>query len=130
MPKRSRPVIATAADGARYGWDDPVHGCVSWSTLFSRDATPTDSLSAGIAEIAPGGSLKPHRHAQPEVYFIAEGSGIVTLEGRDAPVAAGTAVFIPGDAEHGIRNEEAATLRFFYCFPADSFSEVVYRFPD
>ncbi len=130
MTTSSRPVVASAAERSRDGWDDPVHGRVSWFTLFSRDITPTDSLSAGITEIEPGSGLNAHRHTQPEIYFLVEGSGIVMVDGSETAVSAGASVFIPGDALHGIRNASHALLRFFYCFPADSFSEVVYRFPD
>jgi oxalate decarboxylase/phosphoglucose isomerase-like protein (cupin superfamily) len=38
------------------------------------------------------------------------------------------AVFIPGDAEHGIRNSGAIVLRFVYVFPTNSFADVEYRF--
>lgn len=44
-------------------------------------------------------------------------------------VPAGCAAFIPGDAEHGIRNVAETVLKIFYVFPADRFSEVIYRFP-
>lgn len=38
-------------------------------------------------------------------------------------------VFIPGDAEHGIRNlDPGEELRWFYCFAVDGFEEVKYRF--
>ncbi len=110
------------------GWDDPVKGRVGWRTLFSADQTPTQALTAGIAELQPGGWLGLHRHTPPEIYYVLEGSGIVTLDGVEHPVAAGTAVFIPGNCEHGISNAGAAPLRFLYAFAVDSFGEVEYRF--
>ncbi len=130
MPSASQPVIASIEDRPRDGWDDPVHGTLSWFTLISGDIAPTDSLSAGIAELKPGDRLNPHRHTQLEIYYIVEGTGILTIEGREETVTAGAAVFIPSDAEHGVRNESRSDLRFFYVFPADAFSEVVYRFPE
>jgi hypothetical protein len=39
------------------------------------------------------------------------------------------AAFIPGDAEHSLRNDSIGLLRIFYVFPTDRFAEVVYRFP-
>ena len=38
------------------------------------------------------------------------------------------AIFIPGDAEHAIRNTGDGVLRVFYAFATDRFSDVVYRF--
>jgi quercetin dioxygenase-like cupin family protein len=97
---------------------------------MSSDITPTDSMSAGIAELAPGGELKPHRHDPSEIYFIFEGTGIVRIDGQETTVKAGTTVFIPGNAEHGIRNESGTDLKFFYVFPTGSFADVIYRFPE
>ena len=109
-------------------WDDPVRGDVSFRVLFSADRTPTSSLYTGLGELAPGGWLGLHRHTQAEVYHLVEGSGVVVLDGDEHPVAAGSAVFIPGNAEHGIRNTGDGPLRFVYAFATDSIDDVVYRF--
>jgi quercetin dioxygenase-like cupin family protein len=125
---KAQPLVCRADEQKRDGWDDPVKGRVGWRTLFSGDLTPTDKLTAGVAELEPGGWLGLHRHTPPEIYYILEGSGVVTLEGREQEVRGGAAVFIPGDAEHGIRNTGDGPLRFVYVFPADSFAEIEYRF--
>ena len=97
-------VITRAEDRPRESCDDPARGTVSWFTLFSRDITATTHMSAGIAEIAAGEGRQPlHRHDQPEIYLILEGTGILTLDGQDTTVTAGSAVFIPGNGEHGLR---------------------------
>ncbi|MGY1712212.1 cupin domain-containing protein [Geodermatophilus sp. SYSU D00758] len=70
------------------------------------------------------------RPTQAEVYHLVEGGGVVVLDGVEHPVAAGSAVFIPGDAEHGIRNTGDGPLRFVYAFATDSIDDVVYRFSD
>ena len=111
-------------------WDDPVRENVSFRVLFSADRTPTSSLYTGLSELAPGGWLGLHRHTQAEVYHLVEGSGVVVLDGGARPVAAGSAVFIPGNAEHGIRNTGDGPLRFVYAFATDSIDDVVYRFSD
>jgi len=129
MPK-AEPLVVATEDRSREGWDDPVKGRVGWRTLFSADLTPTDSLTAGIADVEPGGWLGLHRHIPAEIYYVLEGRGIVTIEGREREVRAGAAVFIPGDAEHGIRNTGITPLRFLYAFPVDSFGEVEYRFSE
>ncbi len=123
-----KPTIIRVDDATPDGWDDPVKGRVGWRTLFSGDLTPTEGLTAGLAELEPGGWLGLHRHDPPEIYFLVEGRGVVTLAGKEHEVAAGAAVFIPGNAEHGIRNGGPTTLRFLYVFPTGSFSDVEYRF--
>jgi quercetin dioxygenase-like cupin family protein len=126
-----KPVVTNASEREREGWDEPGRGKVSWYTLLSGDITPTSALSCGIAELdARTGILRPHRHTPAELYHILEGEGVLTLEGEERTVRAGDTVFIPGDAEHGIRNESGGVLRFFYVFPQDRFSDVIYRFPD
>lgn len=108
-------------------WNDATRGHVSFRTVFG-DGSPTDTFTAGVAELRPHGWLARHRHAQAEIYFLTEGHGIVTLDGVDSHVAAGMAVFIPADHEHGIRNDGPDVLRFFYAFAADSMDDVEYRF--
>jgi mannose-6-phosphate isomerase-like protein (cupin superfamily) len=131
ISRQSQPVITSTTERSREAWNDPVRGSVAWHTLFSSDITPTDSMSAGIAEVVPGGgALQMHRHAEPEIYFIIEGSGIMMLEGRETVVTAGSAIFIPGNAWHGLRNEGDVCVRLFYVFPTGSFADVVYEFPD
>jgi mannose-6-phosphate isomerase-like protein (cupin superfamily) len=69
-----------------------------------------------------------HRHAPAEVYYVVAGAGLMSLDGREIPVRAGSAVFIPGMAEHGIRQTGSEVLRLFYLFPVDSFDSVEYLF--
>lgn len=130
MSQETQAVVASSADRARESWDDAARGDASWFTLFSADRTPTGAMSAGIMEVAPGGVLKPHRHLQAEIYFVHEGAGVLIVSGVETTLAAGMAAFIPGDAEHSVRNDATSVLRIFYVFPTDRFSEVIYRFPD
>ncbi len=122
-------VIASAADRKRESFADPTRGDASWFTFFSGDMTPTSGMSAGVMEVPPnGGTLEPHRHAQAEIYFVWAGEGVLTVDGVATAIAAGTSIFIPGDAEHSVRNEGGATLKIFYVFATDRFADVTYRF--
>jgi mannose-6-phosphate isomerase-like protein (cupin superfamily) len=123
-----QPLVVQEADVARSSWDDPQKGVLGFRTLISGGTTATEALTAGISDLGPGGWLGLHRHTAAEIYYVVEGNGVVTLDGVDHPVSAGTAVYIPGDAEHGIRNSGQAILRFFYAFAVDSFDDIVYRF--
>jgi mannose-6-phosphate isomerase-like protein (cupin superfamily) len=122
------------ADGGREEWEgwpaDQVaaRGSVQWQTLVSGGLTPTSGLTAGTARLHPGGALRPHRHAQAELYFVRAGTGVVTIAGTAREVGPGTTVFIPGDAVHGIENTAATDLRFDYVLAADAFEDVEYIF--
>ena len=61
--------------------------------------------------------------------MVVEGGGVV-LDGVEHAAAAGSAVFVTGDAEHGIRTTGGGPLRFVYAFATDSVEDVVHRFPD
>lgn len=125
----SNGVIASTDGRPFETFDDPDRGDAFWFTLFSAGRTPTSAMSAGIMVLPPKGrGLEPHRHAQAELYFIAAGSGVLTINGKETAVSAGQAAFIPGDAEHSIRNDAKVELRVFYVFPTDSFDEIAYRF--
>lgn len=125
---RVEPLVLHEADVALDGWDDPIRGRVRWRTLFSRGGTPTDGITCGVAHLGPGDWLGLHRHAPPEIYYVLAGSGVVSLNGAETPVKAGAAVFIPGMAEHGVRQTGTDRLRFFYGFPVNSFDGVEYLF--
>ena len=122
------PLVIDEADAAQSEWDDPVRGRLRFRTLFSQGSTETAGMTCGVTELGPGDWLGLHRHAPPEVYYVFAGAGIVSLEGREIPVSAGSAVFIPGMAEHGIRQTGDEILRLFYAFPVDSFDGVEYLF--
>jgi mannose-6-phosphate isomerase-like protein (cupin superfamily) len=126
--KTLEPLAIDEADAPRDGWDDPVRGRIHWRTLFSQGLTQSAGITCGVAELGSGDWLGLHRHAPPEVYYVFAGAGVVSLDGREIPVRAGSAMFIPGMAEHGIRQTGTESVRFFYAFPVDSFDSVEYLF--
>jgi mannose-6-phosphate isomerase-like protein (cupin superfamily) len=131
MTVKPTAVIKGAAQCDRESWADAARGNASWFTLFSSDITPTSAMCAGIMEIPPnGGTLEAHRHQQAEIYFVFEGTGLLTIDGAETTITPGEAAFIPGDAEHSVRNDEVSVLKIFYVFPTDRFADVVYLFPD
>jgi mannose-6-phosphate isomerase-like protein (cupin superfamily) len=103
---------------------------VSWKTLVSSPKTSTESLTVGIATCPPnGGSLPRHRHAQAECYHIISGNGSVIIDGKEHAVGAGSVIYIPGHAEHSVRNEHPVEeLKWFYVFNANSFADIKYIF--
>lgn len=124
-----QPVLLHEAE-CDEGWNKERNGRIGWRTLFSNERTPTESLTAGVGEIGPGDRLGAHQHTPPEVYYILAGEGAVRIREEEYRVKPGSAVFIPGDAVHGLCNTGQDTLRFFYVFAADSFEDVDYHFRD
>jgi len=128
---RSPGFVIHEADCELEGSDEAALASVRWRTLLSGDRTPTGSITLGIAELEPGGPALslPHTHSQAEVYYVLSGRGTVFISGIEHPVRPGTAVFIPGGAEHGAVNTGDELLRLLYVFPSDSFADIEYDFP-
>ena len=127
----NRAVFRRVADCPTESWRNDETGHVDWWTLFSADRTPTSALTVGVAEVPVGAPRPPrgHTHEQAEVYFFLSGAGEVVIEGVPTPVIAGDAVFIPGNVEHMSVNTGEVPLRLLYFFAADSFAEILYKFP-
>lgn len=107
-------------------WPDALvaeRGRVLWRTLASGEG-----LTLGIARLAPGEALHEHRHEQAEVYVVLDGAGVVTIDGTARDVEAGSALLIPGNAQHSCANTGADELRFAYVLAAESFDDVEYVF--
>jgi mannose-6-phosphate isomerase len=57
--------------------------------------------------------LSYQRHAQrAEHWFVVAGEGVVTIDGREQPVAAGTAIDVPMGAAHRIASTGSMPLVF------------------
>ncbi|KAF2774464.1 hypothetical protein EJ03DRAFT_347064 [Teratosphaeria nubilosa] len=116
------------------GYSDREHCKVRWKTLISSDKTPSKDLTAGIATLPPrrenqpasaGGNIAPHRHRQAEVYIVVSGEAIVNVDMLEYPVSAGSVVFVPGGAEHAVRNTSLTEeFVWYFCFAADKFGDV------
>ncbi len=63
--------------------------------------------------VEPGERLSYQRHAQrSEHWFVVGGEGVVTIDGREQPVRAGTAVDVPVGAAHRIASTGTEPLVF------------------
>ncbi len=81
-------------------------------------ADGADNFCMRVFEIGEGGFTPRHRHAWEHEIFFHKGTGEVFLEGAWRPVEAGCAVFIPGEAEHQIRNTGEGELTFICVIPS------------
>jgi quercetin dioxygenase-like cupin family protein len=57
----------------------------------------------------PDNPFKPHKHEQPELWYIQDGEATVSLDGADHVVEAGDLIRIEPWVEHGLRSESQAT---------------------
>ncbi|MEX0873810.1 MAG: phosphomannose isomerase type II C-terminal cupin domain [Actinomycetota bacterium] len=75
-------------------------------------------------EVLPGKRLSYQKHSKrSEHWFVVQGSGLVTLDGVDAAVPAGSAIDIPLGAAHRIANVGEDLLVFIEVQHGESFDE-------
>jgi len=113
---------------ASSSFPDLTNGNAVWQTLFSDSNASSDAMCAGIATCPPNGWLALHQHTQPEMYYVLAGSGQVEVEGVRHSVTEGSAIWIPGDAMHGVFCGPNETLKWLYVFPEGHFENIKYRF--
>ena len=99
---------------------------VRWKFLIDADFTESSGLSLGIAEIAPGGDLILHYHSPAEIYVITDGTGMLNKSGKLEEIKKGDVVYISKNAKHALKNNGKETLKFYWIFPTNTFSEVEY----
>src|SRR5438128_950842 len=81
--------------------------------LASPCTSSAEHLTTTLAVIEPGGQQRIHSHAPEQVYFILEGSGLMTVGAETQEVGPGDCIFVPSDAPHGIWNQGQELLRYF-----------------
>ena len=103
-------------------------GTVQWKSLVGSDLGDSSNMVMGVVRARKGEVLRPHRHSEPETYFVLSGKGLVGLDDQTIAVTPGTTLYIPGDALHSIDNPHDEELLILYTFAVDGWDKVVYRF--
>lgn len=69
-----------------------------------------ENAYVGEMTLAPGAAVPTHHHGSEEYLFIQEGGGVLTIEGDDHELTAGTVVAVPSNSEHSYVNGEKTTV--------------------
>jgi quercetin dioxygenase-like cupin family protein len=125
----AEPFAVTLEHSPVEGAGDFQAGQLTWRTLISGDRSPSEQLIIGVADFPPNGRLNVHRHEPAEFYFGLAGEGTVIVKGIEYRIAAGIAVFIPGNTDHGV-SAGPDGLSMLYGFARRAFSEIVYNYPE
>lgn len=83
---------------------------------FLRDPLDAEQLGVTVVECDPGWTGKEHDHAEEgheEVYFLADGAAVVTIDGEEVPMESGDAVRIPPEATRLIENGDTESTFVF-----------------
>ena len=80
--------------------------------MVSKRTCGAEKLAITIVEMEPGGFQHLHSHEPEQMYYILEGSGIMTVDGEERSVEAGDCIFFPSFAEHGLKSIGDSVLRY------------------
>ncbi len=73
------------------------------------------SLSMGIYHLKQGAADPQSPHHQDEVYYVASGAAVLTVDGQDLPAETGAVLFVAAGATHRFHSvrEDLTALVFF-----------------
>jgi mannose-6-phosphate isomerase-like protein (cupin superfamily) len=80
--------------------------------LVSALTGSSKNMAITLVEMEPGGIQQVHAHEPEQMYYILEGSGIMTVDDEQRPVQAGDCIFFPSLARHGLENTGGTVLRY------------------
>jgi mannose-6-phosphate isomerase-like protein (cupin superfamily) len=86
-------------------------GLVSHFLLGTPEIADTP-LAVTWVDVEPGGHQLLHHHPETQVYIVVQGSGLMHVDGETQPVQTGDLIYIPPNAEHGIRNHTSERLSY------------------
>ena len=98
--------------------DGNAKGVAGRVVIGKADGAP--SFCMRVFEVAAGGQTPRHSHAWEHEMFFHAGEGEVLSDGNWTRVAPGTAVFVPGGAEHQVRNAGGVPLVFVCLVPSSA----------
>lgn len=102
----------------------------SWSRVLVAAETVGGNVSAlGYSVFKPGTSTADLSHETEELAYIVSGRGVIRLEDRDVPVAAGQALYVPAKIWHTVMNPGDEDLVMVFSFPAADYPPTERREP-
>jgi quercetin dioxygenase-like cupin family protein len=72
-----------------------------------------------LFDVDPGGHTPKHVHDWPHINFVANGRGVLVVDGEDHALEAGAYAFVPAGHEHQFRAAFDQPLSFICIVPAE-----------
>ena len=70
------------------------------SDSYFLDIMHTNSFDVGILRLNPGQKDTQGPHSYDELYFVVEGEGFISIQGKDHKIRKGSCIFIPSKIKH------------------------------
>lgn len=77
---------------------------------------PVRQFAMGHSTVYPGGGVPLHRHHNEEVYIILRGTGEMTVGDEELAISAGSAVYLPPNVPHALRNTGGEDLLVLWVY--------------
>ena len=91
--------------------DPQAHAVYARDKMGKTTLFRSDRVMVGLNAFEPGQEHKLHSHAgMDKVYHVIDGEVLFLLDGKEAPMRAGTLLVAPEGAPHGIRNTGTGRL--------------------
>ena len=75
-----------------------------------------ENFVSGFVIIEPGGRVPLHEHEQEEVYYVLKGRGKMTVGEETQTMQAVSAVYIPSNIRHTLRNSGDEELHMLFVY--------------
>lgn len=96
------PIVVTDADA-------PHRKSPNGKAEVIQHATGENAF-IGKLSMEPGAAVPSHRDSTEEYIYILEGSGMMTIDGKEYAVGPNTAIYMPANAEVSFQNGEEKTV--------------------
>lgn len=80
--------------------------------LVSPETAGSKNLSMGVGFLASQEEVPSGSHDSEEALYIVKGSGVLIADGQETRMKTGTAVYIPPNVEHSIKNTGKTSMIF------------------
>jgi mannose-6-phosphate isomerase-like protein (cupin superfamily) len=67
---------------------------------YFLDIMHTNSFEVGILRLNPGQKDTQGPHSVDELYYVIEGEGFISIQGKDHGIRKGSCIFIPSKTRH------------------------------
>ncbi len=93
-------------------------------TLIARYANGAEEFDFGVYRLAESEYHPLHFHpAGAELYYILDGSCLVTVDDETVEATSGTAIYLPAGTRHAVRTRLGETMTMVYCFSSGDFRD-------
>lgn len=93
--------------------------------LLSGESVGATDMNIGLARMQPGMyHLKHHHPHGSEFYYFTNGTCEVHLDGEDILVRPGTAIYIPPNCVHAIRNDTDEVVELIYGLSKPEYADI------